>query len=148
MRVHSEYRCWGRGKVANNMTKLLLLIVVVCVVFGTDIPQTGEIQPVLIPTQQVHISKITDYTNESTQDTIRRLAKIYRFPEDTALRIGYCESRFNPTAKNRLSSASGLFQFTRTTWENYCEGDVFDKEDNTICFLELYPTHPYWWECK
>lgn len=42
-------------------------------------------------------------------------------PERTprACRIMMCESGGNPTAQNPHSTASGLFQFLRSTWANY-----------------------------
>ena len=85
---------------------------------------------------------------EEPEDIIRTMAELYGVREDTALRISYCESRHDPMAKNKTSSASGLFQFTRGTWEGYCEGEVFNARDNARCFMELYPLHPTWWECR
>ena len=76
------------------------------------------------------------------------MAKAESFSENTALRIAYCESRFKTYAKNKHSSASGLYQFTSATWRNYCSGEVFDKVDNISCFLDLYAKHPSWWECQ
>ncbi len=35
-----------------------------------------------------------------------------------AVRIARCESGFNPTAQNKTSTASGLFQFLTSTWES------------------------------
>lgn len=42
----------------------------------------------------------------------------------------------------------GVYQFIEGTWKNYCEGNVFDYKANIACFMELYPKHPSWWECK
>lgn len=59
-----------------------------------------------------------------------------------------CESRWNPEAKNGVSTARGLAQFIFKTWDNYCEGNVYDPEANLDCFLKLYPKHKHWWECS
>jgi len=75
-------------------------------------------------------------------------AKEYQFPVDTALRIAQCESTMGTMIKNPHSSASGVYQFTRSTWSNYCHGDVMNEEHNIRCFMEIYPIHPEWWECK
>lgn len=36
---------------------------------------------------------------------------------ERAVRIAYCESKFNPLAQNRRSSAYGIFQFLNSTWK-------------------------------
>jgi len=81
-------------------------------------------------------------------EEITKLANEYNFPADVALSIAECESTVNPKAINKQSSAKGTYQFIDKTWDNYCEGDVFNNEDNTRCFLTLYPQYPSWWECK
>lgn len=35
---------------------------------------------------------------------------------EVGLKLAFCESTYNPEAKNRTSSASGLFQITSSTW--------------------------------
>lgn len=54
--------------------------------------------------------------------------------------IAYCESRNNPNAKNPTSTASGRFQFLRSSWNYYgyklwgddlINHNVFDWNDNT-----------------
>lgn len=54
--------------------------------------------------------------------------------------IGKCESNNNPKAKNPNSSASGRFQFIKSSWEYYGKQlwgdelknkDVFEWDDNT-----------------
>jgi len=46
---------------------------------------------------------------------------------------------FNPKAQNPslMSSASGVFQFIDGSWKAYCDGDVFDAEDNVTCAITL-----------
>lgn len=54
-------------------------------------------------------------------------------------KISWCESRNDPKAKNASSSASGKFQFIRSSWEHYgkqlwggdwVNKDVFNEKDN------------------
>jgi hypothetical protein len=57
----------------------------------------------------------------------------------TMIRIARCESSMNPRAKNRYSSASGLFQVIASTWySNDCVGDKWDFKDSTDCAYKLY----------
>ena len=81
------------------------------------------------------------------QDKITIAAQENNINVDEALAISFCESGHNPLAKNSNSSASGLFQFINSTWENYCHGDVFNADYNIACFVKLYPTHKSWWKC-
>lgn len=62
-------------------------------------------------------------------------------------RIALCESNNIATAKNKGSTASGRFQFIKSTWNHYgkelwgdklAEKDVFDYEDNTELALYVY----------
>lgn len=78
------------------------------------------------------------------------LIKAYtsRVPDETAITIATCESQLDPSAKNPNSSATGLFQFTKLTWDNYCKGDRLDPVAQTKCFDKLYSKFPSWWECK
>lgn len=72
----------------------------------------------------------------------RPLVQAY-FPGDQvekALAVMACESGGNPNADNPVSSAAGLFQFLKSTWDNmvplsvtggsYSSGQVYDPEAN------------------
>ena len=52
------------------------------------------------------------------------------------LYIAWRESQFNPTAKNPKSSASGIYQIIKSTFQG-CEGDVFNAYDNIDCAAKL-----------
>ena len=47
----------------------------------------------------------------SVQEALRLAAITYGQNLGTLRRVAWCESRYNPRAKNRRSTASGLFQF-------------------------------------
>ena len=56
----------------------------------------------------------------------------------TMIRIAQKESGMNPKAKNKSSSASGLFQIIAGTWySNDCVGDKYDYKDNTDCAWKI-----------
>jgi hypothetical protein len=84
----------------------------------------------------------------SVQDKIVYYADIFGVDREDALRIAKCESGFNPKAENVNGSATGVYQFIRKTWQNYCDGDVYNADANIICFVRLYNEHPGFWECK
>lgn len=90
----------------------------------------------------------------------RPLVETYFQPADVpwAMRVMACESGGNPNAKNRTSTASGLFQFLRSTWDwvaeglgfgTHASGAVFNPEQNVRAGAWLYynggPSH---WVCK
>jgi len=74
---------------------------------------------------------------------------------DEALAVIQCESRFNPAAKNPHSTASGLFQFLRSTWDQWGEGSVFDAGQNVkaaALMVQHYEDQSWWrwagWSCQ
>jgi hypothetical protein len=62
---------------------------------------------------------------------VRALASEYFQPEDvnTAVRIAWCESRFDPTSVNLRSGAVGLFQHLPQYWANRAENAGFPGAD-------------------
>jgi Lysozyme like domain len=77
---------------------------------------------------------------------------------DGALRVMACESGGNPWADNPRSSAAGLFQFLRDTWNrvavplgygDYDSGAVFDAAANTHAASVLSKSGSNWgpWSC-
>jgi hypothetical protein len=74
------------------------------------------------------------YGDGEIQQLIRAAAAKYGVDGNLMLAIAKCESGFNPNAKNRNSSASGLFQFINSTWRGTPQGragiSVFDAHAN------------------
>lgn len=54
-----------------------------------------------------------------------------------AVAIAKAESNLIPTAKSKTSSASGIFQFIKSTWNENCTGDVFNEDDNIKCAVRM-----------
>ena len=60
------------------------------------------------------------------------------------VRIARAESNFNPLAKNKSSTATGIYQFINGTWHRYCAGkNVYDFKDNIDCFYKVLETDGY-----
>ena len=93
------------------------------------------------------IVSVAEARELTVEDLIVSMAKDAGLDPNTALRIAKCESSLNPMARNKHSTAKGLYQFLDRTFANYCEGDVFNPEDSIKCFIKLYPKHPNWWLC-
>ncbi len=74
--------------------------------------------------------------------------------EAAAIRVARCESRFDPHAKNRSSTASGVFQFLDGTWSRtpYRNRNVFNPITNTRAAYWLWRNEGRgsWapWSCK
>lgn len=73
----------------------------------------------------------------TVEGKIIKYAKEFGADANLAVAVAYAESCFEPTAKNPSSSASGVFQFVKKTWEENCEGDVFNEDDNIKCGVKL-----------
>jgi len=123
-----------------GVTAIICLTVSYITVFNKKEPT-----PLQQPTAQVSMNP---YLFETIESKIVRLAKESDVLPETALRIARCESNLDPLAENDKSSASGIYQFLDGTFESYCEGDVYNPEDNIKCFLKYYPEHSGWWICK
>src|SRR3990167_5091733 len=74
---------------------------------------------------------------KTLEEKILREAEIVDIDPQLALAVAFCESRLNPGAKNPNSTASGIFQFIRSTWKSTLERmklpvslDVFDADVN------------------
>jgi soluble lytic murein transglycosylase-like protein len=68
-----------------------------------------------------------------------------------ALRVGKCESNYNPYAVNRSSGASGLFQFLPSTWAFTPQhaSSPFDPVANAQAAAWLYNrSGPNQWQCR
>ncbi len=67
-----------------------------------------------------------------------------------ALRVAYCESRYNPLAINRSSGASGLFQFMPSTWNaNFPGQNIWDPYAQARGALVFYNAgRQSAWTCK
>lgn len=103
---------------------------------------------------QKHAPVVYSYESPDQQEAfwlIVAMAADHGFSAETALRIAECESQFQYDVVNAdpNSTATGLFQWTQTTW-NYIgnPGDRFNPQDNIEAFFNYYPLHPEWWVCK
>lgn len=73
--------------------------------------------------------------------------------EDGAIRVAKCESGLNPAAKNENSSATGLFQIIRDTWNAYSDAgwSRTDPLHNTLVAYRIWRSDGgSWrqWVCK
>jgi hypothetical protein len=85
---------------------------------------------------------------QKVRSEIMRQADIYDIDFQEALNIAECESELKMRAENPNSSAKGVFQFLHGTWNDYCEGSVYDYIANIKCFMIIYPIYPQFWsEC-
>ena len=91
---------------------------------------------------------------------LRELVEAY-FParwHDWAMQVSWCESRWTTNAKNRRSSAAGLFQFLRSTWDwvadhtgtpDYDSGGVWEVHSQLTNAAWLVTNEgPGHWVCK
>jgi soluble lytic murein transglycosylase-like protein len=94
-------------------------------------------------------------TPAQVEDFVIYQAMKQKVPVSLALGIARCESRFDPKAKNPNSTASGVFQFIRSTWHETTRRmkwtgafDVFDPRLNVIAGIWLLKTDgATHWEC-
>ena len=108
-------------------------------------------EPVVLPTQYAPPSHPIPPTE------IETLIRQYFQPEDVewGLRVSWCESHWDASAKNPTSSASGLFQHLARFWPErsaaagWAEASIWDPVANTAVAAWLYESGgPGHWVCK
>ena len=94
--------------------------------------QTIEVKAV-DNTPQRYCDSPIDYIRCSGEDLGKSNKEI-----SVMINIAKKESNMNPLAKNKSSSASGLFQIIAGTWySNDCIGDKWNFKDNTDCAWKI-----------
>lgn len=97
---------------------------------------------------------IVDYTPafnplETPEDIklyIRERAPVHGVDPELAIGIAKCESNFRNVCNERYGCRSGIsiFQIVKTTFDEQCEGDVYDVKDNIDCALKMMSRGEYW----
>ena len=91
------------------------------------------------PSQQVQaLPEVQPTIPKTIPEKIEDAAKRYGVPVKRALCIAKLESGFNPKAKNKGSTAGGIYQFINSTWvytaekmgEDWSLEDKFDEDKN------------------
>jgi hypothetical protein len=93
------------------------------------------------------------YSREEVIALIETYSAEYGISSEAPLRIAKCESNYRWDAKNKRSSASGVFQYLAGTWANTYEGkaglSVFDADANIRAAIRHMSVHGFdAWECK
>lgn len=120
----------------------MFLVLAVSLLF---IPTSTQEEKVVQKTVYVKDAKVSQ--KEVAGEILLRSIESGIAPCD-AVKIALCESNIQERAKNTGSTAKGVYQFIDSTWDNYCQGDVYNHQDNIECFMNLYPQQADWWECK
>jgi len=85
----------------------------------------------------------------NVRERIQDVARAHNIDAETAIRIAECESSLDTNARSVSSSATGIYQFTKGTWEWIgADGDRTDPEASIREFVKWYPKYPHWWVCK
>jgi len=80
---------------------------------------------------------LTDGTGPDLDALVGQAAQQYGLEPDLLRQIIRAESAGNPNARSSSSSASGLFQITKPTWEQYGSGNPFDPGANIAAGARL-----------
>lgn len=132
--------------------KWLILIVAILIaitaVKATTLDKTDEVNTSeVIAVEQVDPlpvipEPITEPTKEQVKEEIIRQAELFSLGINTMLALAECESGFRWDAKNSNSTATGVFQFIKSTWANTQSGkndiSVFNYKANIKEAMLLY----------
>jgi len=73
--------------------------------------------PEFKPTVEKPLEATTGANTVVEGDITNYIKQVFGEDSEDALRIAFCESKLDPEAKNPNSSATGIFQILRGTWE-------------------------------
>ncbi|NQU99361.1 MAG: hypothetical protein HQ538_01365 [Parcubacteria group bacterium] len=99
------------------------------------------------------IYKVIDPVWEDKQFSIQEKIQIYAKEIDNydtyigviADKIAWCETRFRNIPNSQGTRYGiGVFQFVQSTWDEQCEGDVWNEYDNIRCALQLIKKGQLW----
>ena len=130
--------------------ELPLLLILWCTPLIQSVPITPiivgsiEIELKVPPTPLDEPKTAIKTSEEEILDIITKYAEIYQVAADLAIDLAKYESNLdpesnlNPEAKNKNSSARGLYQFlAKSTWGKFCEGDIYSPENNARCAMKI-----------
>jgi len=83
----------------------------------TEVTPIAPVAPVTPEVKEVK-PNVPIVGNAEMIEIITSNANEFGVNADIMIRIAKCESGFNPLAKNSKSTATGIFQFTKGTWED------------------------------
>jgi len=84
---------------------------------------------------------VIDYNSTTTERVaiIREIDEVFEDNAEVMKRIGDCESDLIPEAKSTSSTATGVFQILKGTWEDHkCEGNRKNYKDNIACAKKIH----------
>ncbi len=87
---------------------------------------------------------------KNTVDIIKETMEEQDFTMYDLVDLARCESTYNPSAYNRSSGATGLFQYKDMTWGTtpYCNEDIWDVEAQTLATIWMFEHNRFReWEC-
>ncbi len=86
-----------------------------------------------------------DYSKEEVKALIVDKSILFGINPEVPLCVAYAESGFQQYAKNKVSTASGVMQYIKSTWANTLEGkegrNVFDAEANITAAVRYMATY-------
>lgn len=113
---------------------LLLLVGIGWVVRSTEMIWPVPMGAVQVVKQAYAVEKPVYVVPETIEDKIRTT---FKEDPETAVRIAKCESGLNPKAKNKTSSARGLFQVMQS-WHRINEKWLLNEDINIQVAYQLW----------
>jgi len=76
------------------------------------------------------------------------MARKYKLDYDRFLGLAMCESTLDPNAEGKAGEI-GIYQFLPSTFSNYCDGDIFNPNNQIECAAKMISEGlEYHWTCK
>ena len=117
----------------------------------TAYAETNSIQLSPQDIQKIEEQKViaqTQYIPEKSETDVFSLIHYFATKNKVDLMLAFdlaeFESNFSSTVKNPSSTATGVYQITRDTFKDNCEGKVTSPYDNVSCAMKMIAKGEIW----
>lgn len=126
---------------AIKATLLAILVVIVALYPSSSVNAPAE----AVSAQPEPIVVVTEVKPTSTIGLIAYYAEQHGADVNTSFWIAWCESGLEnvPNSASEIHG-KGIYQFVQSTWNENCDGDIWNVEDNIRCGTKLIAAGELW----
>ena len=146
---HKHNRMTKYHRFAAFWVGILLSMVIGGMIFDKEVRANAVDHPMVDPYVMSYgeepEKKLTAKELKLSDAVVKTIEIVFGKEAESAKIVASCESSKNPHAKSNKSTATGVFQIIKGTWEGYkCQGDRENAFDNIVCAKRIYDAQGGW----